>query len=586
MSFGTAGCKWLLSKTNREYVDHISRITGFTAPLAQTLINRGIKTSGQLDSFLNPDLTKLDDPFALPGMGNAVKRIAAAARQRQKVLIHGDYDADGITATVIMMEALKRLGIEARYYIPDRALGYGFGAEGIKRARDAGVSLIVTVDCGITSFEAVSAAKSLGIDIIITDHHEPTIGTASSRGTQVFLLPDAAAIINPKLNPAEPESGEAPSTELSGAGVAFKLAQALLGNNIDNVRDLLDLAALGTAADVVPVIGDNRTILKEGLKLIQAGDRVGIKALKEVSGMKSGPLRAAAIHYMLIPRINAAGRVADATDVVRLLLTESHGEAAHLAEWLNGLNLQRQQIGEYVHSEAMEVLRSSRTLENGAGAIVVAGEGWHRGVLGIVAARITEAFYRPAFVLSIDNGLAKGSARSIPPFDVHSGLSRCKELLKSFGGHKQAAGLSLSVADIELFRHMISGVVRDTVTENDLVPVLRIDASLRLAEVTMDLVQQIAQLEPFGFGNEEPVFGARKLEVTQSRIVGNNHLKMYLRQNGQGIDSIGFDLGGMLGNARNGDLVDAAFLPVLNEWDGGRYLQLNLKALRESADSI
>ncbi len=400
------------------------------------------------------------------------------------------------------------------------------------------------------------------------------------------MLPEAIAIINPKIMSRGPASDAAPSAELSGAGVAFKLAQALLGNNIDNVRDLLDLAALGTAADVVPVVGDNRSILKEGLSLIQAGVRIGIRALKEVSGVKSGALRAAAIHYMLIPRINAAGRIADATDVVRLLLTESYGEAAYLAEWLNGLNMQRQQIGESVHNEAMEELRSLGALENGAGAIVVAGKGWHRGVLGIVAARITEAFYRPAFVLSIDNGLANGSARSIPPFDVHSGLSRCKELLKSFGGHKQAAGLSLSVSDIASFSRMISGIVRDMVAENDLVPVLRIDASLRLAEVTMDLVQQIAQLEPFGFGNEEPVFGARGLEVAQSRIVGNNHLKMYLRQNGKGIDSIGFDLGGMLGSARNGDLVDAAFLPVLNEWDGGRYVQLNLKALRESADSI
>jgi len=586
MSFGTAGCKWLLSKTNREYVDYISRITGFSSPLAQALINRGIKTSRQLDSFLNPDLTKLADPFELPGMRSAVKRIVAAARQREKVLIHGDYDADGITATAIMVEALKRLGIEARYYIPDRAIGYGLGAEGIKGAREAGVSLIVTVDCGITSFEAVSAANSLGIDIIITDHHEPVTETSSSLGTQAFLLPAAVAIINPKLIPPKPEPENAPLAELSGAGVAFKLAQALLGNNIDNVRDLLDLAALGTAADVVPVVGDNRSILKEGLKLIQAGERVGIRALKEVSGVKSGALRAAAIHYILIPRINAAGRVANATDAVKLLLTDSQTEAAHLAEWLNGLNLQRQQIGEYVHNEAMEVLRSSGALENRPDAIVVAGKGWHRGVLGIVAARITEAFYRPAFVLSIENGLAKGSARSIPPFDVHSGLSRCKGLLKSFGGHKQAAGLSLSVADIDLFRKMISGIVRDKVSGNDLVPVLRIDASLRLVDVTKDLVQQISQFEPFGFGNEEPVFGARMLEVTQPRVVGNNHLKMYLRQNGNGIDSIGFNLGGMLGKVRNGDLVDAAFLPVLNEWDGGRYLQLNVKALRESVDSI
>jgi single-stranded-DNA-specific exonuclease len=586
MAFRAAGCKWLLSKTNREFIDYVSGLTGLSAQLAQVLINRGIKDPARLDSFLNPDLTKLSDPFDLPDMSGAVGRIRGAAQQGERIFIHGDYDADGITATAIMTETLKRLGAEVLFYIPNRALGYGLGAEGIKRAREWGASLIITVDCGITSFDAIAEAKSLGIDVIVTDHHEPATEDQSPIGSGSILLPAAVAIVNPKLISLKNAHEEMPAAELSGAGVALKLAQALLGNNIENIRDLFDLAALGTAADVVPVVGDNRIILKEGFKLIQSGERAGIRALKEVAGLKSGSLRASAIHYMLVPRINAAGRIADATDVVKLMLTDSPGEATRLVEWLNGLNQQRQEIGESVYSAAMEALQASGAIENDAGAIVVGGKGWHPGVLGIAAARIADAFYRPAFVLSIDNGVAKGSARSIPPFNIHEGLRRCRGILRGFGGHKQAAGLSLSSADIDLFRSMISGIVGDTISGDDLVPVLRIDAPLCLADVTMELVREIARLEPFGCGNEEPVFGARGVEVVQPRIVGNNHLKLHLRQKGKAIDSIGFDLGGILGSVRTGNLFDAAFVPVLNEWDGGRGLQLNLKALRESGDGI
>ncbi len=349
---------------------------------------------------------------------------------------------------------------------------------------------------------------------------------------------------------------------------------------------MIDLAALGTAADVVPVVGDNRIILKEGLKLIQSGVRPGIKALKEVAGIKPGSMRATALHFMLIPRINAAGRIADANDVVKLLLTDSDDEAMRLAEWLNGLNVRRQEIGESVFSEAMDMLQASGIGPEGTGAIVVCKEGWHRGVLGIVAAKMTEIFYRPSFILSVEAGVARGSARSIPSFDIYHGLSRCNELLMTFGGHKQAAGLSLSSGDIDSFRDMISRLVLETVAEDDMVPVLRIDAPLKLSDVTADFVREITCLEPFGYGNEEPVFGAKRLEIVQSRIVGNNHLKMYLKQNGKGIDSIGFDLGGMLDEVGPGAMVDAAFVPMMNEWDGGRNLQLNLKSVRESENRV
>ncbi len=581
MSYAMSNCKWLLSRTNREYVDYVSKLTGFSIPLAQTMINRGIKTAGQLDSFLNPRLTMLADPFDLPGMAKAVRRIADAVQSGERIFIHGDYDADGVTATAIVMDALKKLGSEPRYHIPARAFGYGLGSEGIKKAKESKASLIITVDCGITSFEAVSAANSIGIDVIVTDHHEPVRDTTSANPAGRFVLPDAFTVVNPKL-----EQGTWPSADLSGAGVAFKLAQALLGNSLDNVLELIDLAALGTAADVVPVVGDNRIILKEGLKLIQSGVRPGIKALKEVAGIKPGSMRTTALHFMLIPRINAAGRIADANDVVKLLLTDSDDEAMRLAEWLNGLNVRRQEIGESVFSEAMDMLQASGIGPEGTGAIVVCKEGWHRGVLGIVAAKMTEAFYRPSFILSVEAGVARGSARSIPSFDIYHGLSRCNELLMTFGGHKQAAGLSLSSGDIDSFRDMISRLVLETVAEDDLVPVLRIDAPLKLSDVTADFVREITCLEPFGYGNEEPVFGAKRLEIVQSRIVGNNHLKMYLKQNGKGIDSIGFDLGGMLDEVGPGAMVDAAFVPMMNEWDGGRNLQLNLKSVRESENRV
>jgi len=581
MSYAMSNCKWLLSRTNREYVDYVSKLTGFSIPLAQTIINRGIKTAGQLDSFLNPRLTMLADPFDLPGMAKAVRRIADAVQNGERIFIHGDYDADGVTATAIVMDALKKLGSEPRYHIPARAFGYGLGSEGIKKAKESKASLIITVDCGITSFEAVSAANSIGIDVIVTDHHEPVRDTTSANPAGRFVLPDAFTVVNPKL-----AQGPSPSADLSGAGVAFKLAQALLGNSLDNVLELIDLAALGTAADVVPVVGDNRIILKEGLKLIQSGVRPGIKALKEVAGIKPGSMRTTALHFMLIPRINAAGRIADANDVVKLLLTDSDDEAMRLAEWLNGLNVRRQEIGESVFSEAMDMLHASGSGPEGTGAIVVCKEGWHRGVLGIVAAKMTEAFYRPSFILSVEAGVARGSARSIPSFDIYHGLSRCNELLRTFGGHKQAAGLSLSSRDIDSFRDMISRLVLETVAEDDLVPVLRIDAPLKLSDVTADFVREITCLEPFGYGNEEPVFGAKRLEIVQSRIVGNNHLKMYLKQNGKGIDSIGFDLGGMLDEVGPGAMVDAAFVPMMNEWDGCRNLQLNLKSVRESENRV
>ena len=580
-----AAYRWLVNKTNPEYVNYISKIASVSLPFAQVLINRGIKTSDHLDAFLNPHIDRISDPFELPGIITAIDRIKEAKRQGERVLVNGDYDADGVTATAIMIEALGQMGIDVCYFIPDRiSHGYGFGEAGIGKAKEIGANLIITVDCGITSFDAVSAASSLGIDVIITDHHEPIRAQSSelrviNEKRSEFLLPEAIAVINPKLLDKSLLITHNLS-HLSGAGVAFKVALGLFENRIDYAYNLLDLAAIGTGADVVPVIGDNRIIIREGIKLIQSGERAGIRALKEVSGIRQDFFKTSFLYYILIPRMNAAGRMANATDVVKLLTTKSDIEAEELARWLNDLNSKRQEIEESVYNEALRMLNS---VYNDRGAIVLASEGWHPGVIGIVASRIAEKYYRPAFVFTVKDGVAKGSARSIPAFDIHYGLTQCRDTLRRFGGHKQAAGLSLSSDDIDKFSEMISDIILNTLSEDDFVPALNIDAAVSIPDISIELINEIAKLEPFGYGNEEPLFGARGLEAINPRIVGNNHLKMHLRQNGRSIDTIGFDFGSLLQTVESGSLFDAAFLPIINEWDGGKFMQLNLRAIRPAA---
>ncbi|HSB52028.1 MAG TPA: single-stranded-DNA-specific exonuclease RecJ [Dissulfurispiraceae bacterium] len=572
--------KWLVCRSNLEYVEYVSRLASVSLPFAQVLINRGIKTPEQIQTFLNPHREQLSDPMELPGIREAIERIRLAKERGEIVLIHGDYDADGISATAIMVEGLRQLGIESRYFIPNRGLhGYGFGAAGVECARKSGAALIITVDCGIGSFDACSEARRHGIDVVITDHHEPVRSPEpqdAGTETPACLTPEAVAVVNPRLM-----SGLSPLRDLSGAGVAFSIVRALLGPHSDAVFPLFDLAALGTAADVVPVFGDNRIMLREGMRLIHSRQRPGIRALKEVSGVRSDVIRTSILNFTLIPRINAAGRIDDATDVVTLLTTELWAEAERLALWLNELNARRQRVEESVYQEALQLLE--RIDVDRCGAIVLASEGWHPGVVGIVASRIAEEHQRPTFILAIEDGVAKGSGRSIPVFDMHHGLSRCSGLLTRFGGHRQAAGLSLSADMIETFTTAISGIALDALSKEDCTPSLRLDASVTLADVTTTLTAEIARLEPFGYGNEEPLFGARGLEAVVPRTVGNNHLKMHLKQESVSLDTIGFDMGGLLGSLGKGMRFDAAFLPLVNEWNGGRFLQLNLKALRRSS---
>jgi single-stranded-DNA-specific exonuclease len=567
--------RWIVNRTNSEYIEYISKIASVSPTFAQILINRGIKTLDKIYSFLSPDVRKLSDPFDMPDIKIAVQRIKEALKLRQRVLVHGDYDVDGITATAVMYQGLRKFGLDVHYFIPNRMIhGYGFNLAGLQKAKDIGADLIITVDCGISSFEAVSRANTLGIDVIITDHHEPLrrseVRSHESRISSEFLLPEALAIINPKL------INYGPHLILSGAGVAFMLIMALFENNIDDVYEFLDLVALGTTADVVPVIEDNRIILKEGIKLIQDGYRKGIKALKEVAGIRSDFFKTSYLYFMINPRINSAGRIDDAKDVVRLLTTDLESESEELALWLNSLNQKRQEIEESVYNEAREFIE--RNYDTEKNAIVLFKEGWHPGVVGIVASRLAEEFYKPTFILSIKDGIAKGSARSIPDIDIFDALTQCKDILKRFGGHKQAAGLMLLSDDLSEFTDRINKIIKERLGEEEITPVLNIDAAVTLSDVNIKLVEEFSRLEPFGYGNDLPLLGAKGVEVINPRVVGNNHLKMYLRQNNSRMDSIGFDFGSYLDSIDY--KIDIAFTPVINEWEKGRFLQLNIKAIR------
>jgi single-stranded-DNA-specific exonuclease len=575
--------RWLISRANPDFVHYLSKAVSISPVLAQVLVNRGIKNPGDVQEFLSPGITALSDPFELPGIRTALERIKGALRRGERVLVHGDYDTDGLTATAIMVLALGKMGMDVHYFIPHRVTqGYGFHPYAVDAAKKLGASLIITVDCGITSLDAVAYAQVEGIDVIITDHHEPTRRDHDKgQGTEEeheFLLPDAVAIINPKLNMENQQL-----FLLSGAGIAFKIVQAfamddMLPFTMDDALSLLDLAALGTIADVVPFTAENRIILKEGLKQISHAHRPGIKSLMEVSGVRDREIRAGLLSFTLIPRINASGRIGDTGDVMRLFLSDSGEESFPLAEKLDRTNTERQKI----EQEAYEEARSQLNEKGFDSAIVLANRNWHIGVVGIVASRIAEEFNRPTFVLSMEDDIAKGSARSIPAFDVYQGLSECSDVLLSFGGHRQAAGLKLRASDIPQFEKRINDRVRDSLRGEDLTPVIEIHAEVVLSEVTTSLVRELSLLEPVGFGNPEPTLGARMLDVLNPRIVGKNHLKMKVKQKALSLDVIGFDMGRFLEHLSESSTVDAAFTPGINEWNGGKYLQLSLKAIRPS----
>jgi single-stranded-DNA-specific exonuclease len=555
---------WRVNRTNPEFLTYLSSKASISPLLAQILVNRGIRDADSVQKFLFPSIENLHDPFLLPDMDKAVERLKTALKRDETILVHGDYDADGTTSTALLVSALNKLKLKTHYHIPNRITeGYGISLKGIQKAKACGAGLIISVDCGISSASEVRHALSLGMDVIITDHHEPPP-----------VLPEALAVIDPHR-----KDSEYPFKYLAGVGVAFKLIHAFVQDaGIQDIRceELLDLVAIGTVADSVPLMDENRVFAAFGLKQINNGScRQGIKALKKAAAVEK-PLSSGQLSFTIVPRINAAGRLDDAGEAVELFLAEDEAKAWSIAGVLEEQNRKRQKIEGEVLESALGMIGSHLT-EN---AIVLSSHDWHPGVIGIVASRLVEKFYRPVFLFSVKNSVAKGSARGIPPFHLYNAIAECSDILIGFGGHKHAAGLKVTAENLPAFREQMNRIVEKSLSREDTVPVLEIDAALNFSDLDFDLVNELRLLEPYGDSNREPVFGAKNIKIMNHRIVGSNHLRMQLRQERININTIGFNMAGQMSKIRHAATLDIAFVPSINEWNGSRSLQLSLKAIR------
>ena len=541
--------------------------------IVKILLNRGFDSPETVEKFLNPQLSDLRDPFLLLGMDKAMERVTKALLANEKIVIYGDYDVDGITATSLLYIIFNKLGAQVDYFLPNRLVeGYGLSVDGINEARKKGVDLIITVDTGINAIDEVAYANSQGIDVIITDHHEPR-----------EILPEAVAIVNPKQEQCQFNE------ELSGVGVAFKFAQAVyksLGQNVADLHEHLDLVALGTAADIVPLVGENRVLTRFGIPQISRTTKPGLKSLTFVSGLMGKDISTGQVVFVLAPRINAIGRLGDAKDAIRLLSTRDEKVAQEVARKLDDDNRKRKRIDEETLNEALAQLEEIADLENDK-AIVLAGEGWHLGVIGIVASRIVERYHLPTVMISLKDGVGKGSARSIPGFHLCEALYKCEDLLLQYGGHKYAAGLSIESKNVEEFRKKFIEVSNSELTADDIQPKLKIDMEIELSEVTDDFMELLEKFAPFGPQNMRPVFLTRNCEIIgRPSVVGNNHLRMRVRKGSTVIDVIGFGFGDMLSQISTGSLVDSVYTLEYNTYNNVTRVQMRIKDIKLTVSTM
>lgn len=555
----------------REDIEAASRELHIPAVFATILLNRGIEREEMLP-FLQKSMKSIINPMLMTDMDKAAKRICEAVDNGESIVIYGDYDVDGITSTSLLYEFIASIGGNVDYYIPDRkGEGYGINIMAVNKLIKQGKKLMITVDCGITAVGEVEFAVLQGMDVIITDHH-----TCKER------LPLAAkAIINPKRD------DEYPFKELAGVGVAFKLALAVAlerGMNTNEVfAKYIDLAAIGTVADVVPLVNENRIIVDRGLKALQSSRRPGIRALLEQSGMGGKPINAATIAFAVAPRLNASGRLGQAATGVRLLLSRDEAEAAQIAADLDEQNKERQLTEQKILDEAMEMLAADPNFEKKK-VIVLAHEDWHHGVIGIVASRICEKFYKPCILISHSNGIGKGSGRSIEGMNLFEALSECEEYLTQFGGHKIAAGLTINISELDKFTEKINKYADEHLTESDMIPHVKIDCSLSERALTLKNVQLLSKLEPFGVGNEKPVFSLSGAELMYISAVGSEgrHLRVSVRRGDCRVNGIGFHLGALAERFKIGDTVSLAFQMDINTYQGKQSVQLLIKDMQNT----
>ena len=556
---------WRVKKPDIVLQEELSSSLGISPFLSQLLINRKITTQEEAEEFLYSGSSSFHNAKLLPDIDKAKSRVQKALREQEKVLIFSDYDADGLTSLAVLKTAFRRMGINHEHYIPHRLKeGYGLSEDAVQYTYSRGFSLLITLDCGIANFKEIAELKELDIDTIVIDHHNLVSDT----------LPPAYAIINPKRR-----DSQYPEQDLAGVGLTYKFAGYLLGSLLE---EELDLVCLGTIADVVPLIGENRIIVREGLKRLANTKRPGLRALMEVSGIKNKAVNTEYVSYILAPRINACGRLGSCEDALSLLLSDSEPESLLLARELHAKNKERSRIGANVMAEALSRLESGIDFAKER-VIILYQENWHPGVLGIVAAKLTEKFHRPAIIVSFINGIGKGSGRSIENFHLFEGLYECRQYLEGFGGHKRACGLSILEHNIEHFRKEINRIALERLRPEDLLPNLAIDMQVELPDLNNKLLDELNLLEPFGQANPKPLFSSSNLKVkSRPAVLGRNTLKFWVSDGKVTYPAVGFGMSDYLDLVNSSAEVNLAYRLSLDDWNGAHQLQLELVDIHAS----
>lgn len=558
--------KWEFYNSDEKLVDEICERYNLNKVIGKIIVNRHVVNDEDVRIFITPTRDDFHNPFLFKGMDIAVDRIIKAINNKEKILIYGDYDVDGITSTTVLKKYLMDRGISVDTYIPNRLHeGYGLNKNAINTIKDRNIDLIITVDCGISAIEEVDYAVSLGMDVIVTDHHE--VGEK---------LPNALAVIDAKR-----KDNTYPFRALAGVGVVFKLIQALsikLEIKPEEYLKYLDLVCVGTISDIVPLEGENRTIAKLGLMLIKVTRNLGLRELIKSSGYKE--IDSNTISFGVAPRINACGRMGHEEEALKLFLAEDLESATKITKELNEYNTLRQSTEKAIYEEAVQQIEKNHLDENNS--IVLGGKGWHHGVIGIVSSKVTDKYYKPSILLSFEDNIAKGSGRSVPGFDLYEGLAKCEDLLEKYGGHSMAVGLTLKKENLEKFKERFEQIAKEK-NIKELVPIIYIDDELKLKDINMDLVKSISILEPFGEANKVPLFLIRNLKIDSIRALSEGrHLKLTLRDENFVINAIGFELGYLAEEYRIGDRIDVVGTLEINSFNGFSSIQINMKDIRKS----
>lgn len=558
--------KWEYLEQDEELIKQIATKHNISELLAKILVNRGITGEEEIEIFLNPKRNNFHNPFLLNDMEKAVDRIIKAIETKEKTIIYGDYDVDGITSITVLKKFLNERGLQVDYYIPNRLdEGYGLNDEAIKKIAEQGYTLMITVDCGISGIEEVKKATSYGIETIITDHHE-----------QLETLPEAYAIVNPKR-----KDNTYPFRGLAGVGVVFKVIQAISQKlNLDEKEYLkyLDIVCIGTISDIVPLVDENRVIAKLGLMLVKCTKNIGLRELIKETGYKN--VDSFMVSFGIAPRINACGRMGKQEEALELFLTDDYGKACTITKNLNQYNLQRQEIEKNIFDQAIEELQKEN-IDN-LNSIVLAGENWHHGVIGIVASRITEKYFKPTILIGIENEIGKGSGRSVPGFDLHDALAQSAEYLEKYGGHEMAVGLSLNKDKIKDFKIHFEQIAKDKNVKS-IVPVIKIDCEIGKKELNKQTVEQIKLLEPFGEKNKPPLISYKNLKIVSIRTLSEGkHLKLMLKDGNDTVNAIGFNLGELINDYLIGDKVDVVGTLEINNYNCEEQIQINIKDMMKS----